>query len=63
MGYSIPIVSNLVLEVVGKARVKLILRVWLAQVSAQVYLVASMRSWNVWYRYNCRAGLDIGPAE
>ena len=34
MCYRIYIVGNLVLEVVGKARTKLILRVWLAQTSA-----------------------------
>ena len=38
---------NLVLEVVGKTRAQTILRVWSAQVSAQVCLVAFVKSWNV----------------
>ena len=47
MGYSTHTVGNLVLEVVGKTRLKLILRIWLAQVSAQVCLVPSAKCWNV----------------
>ena len=61
MGYRTHPVDNLVLEIGDKTREKSILRLWLAQVSAQVYLVASEKCWNVCYRCNCREGLDIGP--
>ena len=40
MGYGIHTVGNFVLEIVGKKREQSILRVWSAQVSAQVALVA-----------------------
>ena len=49
------------MAVVGKTRAKSILRVWSAQVSAQVCLVAFVKYWNVRYRHDYRAGLDIGP--
>ena len=41
IGYKTHTVDDLVLEVVGKTREKSILRVWSAQISAQVCLVAS----------------------
>ena len=63
MCYRTPIFGNLMLDIVGKTKEKSILRVWSAQLSAQVCLVAFAKCWSVRYRHDCRAGLNISPAE